>query len=309
MIFIEILVVLMLAFLVYKIILLPSFSNKKIKININSEGFNEIYNNFVSKDFTDIKKCRKNILTYLLLTIAFFIITFSVFYISVMENVSMIFALLALLFFLSFIVLFLKYYMHFKKMYPDVISEFLKDINKNLMYKKSPFAKEEILYKEAKFDNLTINSFWGKDTIQLKGVIYFDKNISSYTKINTENLEKNTTYTLGITSQDLKYIETDNASFNKILHVYSNNKINAMEILSSDILDCLVEFYNKYNVNFQIVFNKNNVYIRLFINQLFEPSIVGNIFNKNNFSLCYLIMDFILKLTEKLSNNMANYEE
>lgn len=334
MIFIEILVVLMLAFLVYKIILLPSFSNKKIKININSEGFNEIYNNFVSKDFTDIKKCRKNILTYLLLTIAFFIITFSVFYISVMENVSMIFALLALLLFLSFIVLFLKYYMHFKKMYPDVISEFLKDINKNLMYKKSPFAKEEILYKEAKFDNLTINSFWGKDTIQLKGypnnlfdisnvkvktnknefngifsVIYFDKNISSYTKINTENLEKNTTYTLGITSQDLKYIETDNASFNKILHVYSNNKINAMEILSSDILDCLVEFYNKYNVNFQIVFNKNNVYIRLFINQLFEPSIVGNIFNKNNFSLCYLIMDFILKLTEKLSNNMANYEE
>ena len=334
MIIIEILVILLLAFLVYKIILLPSFSNKKIKININPEGFNEIYNNFISKDFTKIKKCRKKLLTYLILIILFFIITFLIFYISVMENVSIIYAFLVLLVLLDFIALFLKYYMKFKKIYPDVISEFLRDINENLIYKSSPFLKEEMLYREAKFDNLKIESFWGKDTIQQKGypnnlfdmsnvkvkttnnefngiftAIYLDKKLSSYTKINTENLERNTTYTLGVTSQDLKYIETDNASFNKILHVYSNNKINAMEILSSDILDYLVEFYNKYNVNFQIVFNENKVYIRFFINQLFEPSIIGNIFNKNNFALCYIIMDFLLKLTEKISTNMINYEE
>lgn len=327
MIIFEILVILMLAFLVYKIILLPSFSNKKI--NLNFEGFNEIYNNFVSKDFSEIKECRKKILTFLLLSVLFFVITFFIFYISVMENISITYTFIVLLFLLCFIALFFKYYMKFKKMYPNVIYEFLKNINEDIKYKNLPFPKEEILYKEAKFDNLKIVSFWGKDTIQLNlfdisnikvkttnnefngifTVIYLDKNIPSYTKINTENLERNTTYTLGITSQDLKYIETDNASFNKILHVYSNNKINAMEILSSDILDYLVEFYNNYNVNFQIVFNGNKVYIRFFINQLFEPSIIGNIFNKSNFALCYIIMDFTLKLAEKLSNNMTNYEE
>lgn len=334
MIIIEILVILLLAFLVYRIILLPSFSNKKININLNSEGFNEIYNNFISKDFTDIKKCRKQVFSYMLLSIIFFIITFLIFYISVMKNVSIIYTFISILFLLASIVLFFKYYMKFKKMYPDVISRFLKDIDEDLIYKSSPFLKEEMLYKEAKFDNLKIESFWGKNTIQQKGypnnlfnmsnvkvkttnaefngiftVIYLDKKLSSYTKINTENLERNTTYTLGITSQDLKYIETDNASFNKILHVYSNNKINAMEILSSDILDYLVEFYTKYNVNFQIVFNGNDVYIRFFINELFEPTIIGNIFNKNNFALCYIIMKFTLKLIKKISNNMTDYEE
>ena len=334
MIIFEILVIFMLVFLVFKIILLPSFSNKKIKINLNSESFNEIYNNFISKDFTDIKKCRNKILSYMLLSIIFLVITFLIFYISVMENVSIAYTFIALLFLLDFIALFFKYYMKFKKIYPNVISEFLRDINEDLVYRITPFLKEEMLYKETKFDNQEIDSFFGKDTIEQKGypdklfdlsnikvktgnnefngifaVIYLDKNISSYTKINTENLEKNTNYTIGITSQDLKYIETDNANFNKILHVYSNNKINAMEILSSDILDYLVEFYNKYNVNFQIVFNGNKVYIRFFINQLFEPTIIGNILNKSNFILCYIIMDFSLKLNEKILNNMKYYEE
>lgn len=102
-----------------------------------------------------------------------------------------------------------------------------------------------------------------------------DKTIPSYTKINTENLEYNTTYALGTTNSLLKYIEMDNADFNKVLHVYSNDRINATEILTSDMLDYLAEFYNKYHVNFQLVFTGNYVYSRFYINQLFTPSFIG----------------------------------
>lgn len=101
----------------------------------------------------------------------------------------------------------------------------------------------------------------------------------------------------------------DNANFNKVLHVYSNDRINATEILTSDMLDYLSEFYNKYHVNFQIVFTGNYVYSRFYIDQLFTPSFIGNLFNKNNFALCYIIITFILDIIDKLSNNMSNFEE
>ena len=54
MIFLEILVVVMVGFLVYKFILMPNFSTKKVDITQAPREFEELYNNFNELDFLDI---------------------------------------------------------------------------------------------------------------------------------------------------------------------------------------------------------------------------------------------------------------
>lgn len=51
MIFLEILVVVMVGFLVYKFILMPNFSTKKVDITQAPREFEELYNKFNELDF------------------------------------------------------------------------------------------------------------------------------------------------------------------------------------------------------------------------------------------------------------------
>ena len=333
--FFEILVVIMVGFLVYKFILMPNFSTKKVDIKQIPKEFEELYNKFNELDFLEINISKKRLWFFSIVGILCFMAFLFVFVFTYLNSFTMAFAIIPLIALVVTIVLFLLEFKKFKLKYSDVIRRFIQLISPNLNYSNTSYIDEENYYQTACFDNLQLNSLITKDTISgttkdnykfyasnisvtytdenifngIFSTVVLDKTIPSYTKINTENIEYNTTYALGATNSLLKYIEMDNADFNKILHVYSNDRLNTTEILTSDILDYLTEFYNKYHVNFQLVFTGNHVYSRFFINQLFTPSFMGNLFNKNNFALCYIIITFILDIIEKLSNNMSNFEE
>ena len=335
MIFLEILVAIIVGFLVYKFILIPNFSNKKIELSQIPNSFEDVFSKFNSLDFSEIFAIKKKLLFYSIFGIFCFILLIFTFIFTYLNSFNMAFSIVPAVVLLIIIVMFLFEFKKFKLKYYNVIERFIQLIDINLNYNNTSYENEESFYQSACFDNLELSSLLTKDTISgytkenhkfyasnivatstaenvfsgIFSTVILDKTIPSYTKINTENLEYNTPYALGTTNSLLKYIEMDNADFNKFLHVYSNNRLNTHEILTSDILDYLTEFYKKYKVNFQIVFTGNYVYFRLFINQLFTPSFMGNLFNKNNFALCYIIVTFILEIIEKISNNMSNYEE
>lgn len=335
MIFLEILVVVMVGFLVYKFILMPNFSTKKVDITQAPREFEELYNKFNELDFLDITISKKRLMLFSIIGLICFMAFLFTFIFTYLNSFNMAFAIIPLIALAITVILFLLEFKKFKVKYSDVIKRFIQLIDPNLTYNNTSYVDEENYYQTACFDNLQLSSLTTKDTISgvtkdnykfyasnisatstdenvfngIFSTVILDKTIPSYTKINTENLEYNTTYALGTTNSLLKYIEMDNADFNKVLHVYSNDRINATEILTSDMLDYLAEFYNKYHVNFQLVFTGNYVYSRFYIDQLFTPSFIGNLFNKNNFALCYIIITFILDIIDKLSNNMSNFEE
>ena len=335
MIILEILIVLVVGFMVYQFILMPKFSTKKVDISEIPQEFEDVYNKFKELDFSEINAKKKKLMFYCIAILISFMAFLLVFIFTYLNSLEISLSLIPLVFLAVFTVLFLLEFKKFKLLYTNVVRRFIQLINPNLNYNNTSFTDEEKYYQSASFDDLQLNTFTAKDTISgqskdnyrfyasnvsvttatenvfngIFSTVILDKTIPSYTKINTENLEYIATYALGATNSYLKYIEMDNADFNKVLHVYSNDRLNATEILTSDILDYLCEFYNKYHVNFQIVFTGNYVYSRFFITQLFVPSFIGNLFNKSNFALCYVIITFILEIIEKLSNNMSNYEE
>lgn len=335
MIFLEILVAIFVGFLVYKFILMPNFSNRKIELSQIPNSFHDVFAKFNNLDFSEILSIKKKLLFYTISGILCFVLLLFTFIFTYLNSFNMAFAIIPAVSLLIIIVIFLLEFKKFKLKYSNVIERFIQLINVNLNYNNTSYENEENYYQSACFDNLELTSLVTKDTISgyttenhkfyasnivatsttenvfngIFSTVILDKTIPSYTKINTENLEYNTSYALGATNSLLKYIEMDNSDFNKVLHVYSNNRLNTHEILTSDILDYLTEFYKKYKVNFQIVFTGNYIYFRFFINQLFTTSFMGNLFNENNFALCYIIITFILDIIEKISNNMANYEE
>ncbi len=335
MIFLEIIVVLIVGFLVYKFILMPSFSTKKFDFNNIPKEFEELFIKFNEFDFSKINSSKKSLITYSIVAIICLIAFLFTFIFTYLNSYAMSFSLIPLIILIIAVVMFLFEYKKFKLLYNDVISKFIKLIDTNLNYNNTSFNREKEFYEKAEFDNQKLNTFLAKDTINgiskdnykfyisnisttttsdngfngLFSTVILDKTIQSYTKINTENIEYSTSYTLGKTNSHLEYIEMDNSNFNKVLHVYSSNRLKSTEILTSDILDYLYNFYDKYHVNFQIVFTGKYVYSRFFITQLFTPSFIGNLFNKNNFALCYVIINFMLDIISKLSNNMSNFEE
>ena len=54
----------------------------------------------------------------------------------------------------------------------------------------------------------------------------------------------------------------DSKEFEKYFDIYSENKIVAMQILTSDIMESLIEFYNKYQLEYEIVFRNNTIYLK-----------------------------------------------
>ena len=81
MIFLEILVVVMVGFLVYKFILMPNFSTKKVDITQAPREFEELYNKFNELDFLDITISKKRLMLFsiigLICFMAFLFIVFT----------------------------------------------------------------------------------------------------------------------------------------------------------------------------------------------------------------------------------------
>lgn len=95
--------------------------------------------------------------------------------------------------------------------------------------------------------------------------------------------------------------QLDSTEFEEIFDIYASDKIVAMQLLTTDIMEMMVEFYNKMNMYFEITIKENFLYIRFYSGNNFE------IVPLNEFSLDkkaiyenYRILYFVFELTNKL---------
>ena len=125
-----------------------------------------------------------------------------------------------------------------------------------------------------------------------------NKNINGYVKISRNNLIKDNDFRINMDSEE----------FEKNFDVFSKDKILAMQILTADVMESLIKFKNKYDIDFEIVLMNNNIYLRFFVSNMFEPKIFGSSMDKELIYIYYIILDFIVEITEKINNLVIETE-
>lgn len=101
------------------------------------------------------------------------------------------------------------------------------------------------------------------------------------------------------TIKNLK-IELDSPEFEKYFDVYCTDKIAAMKLLSSDVMQLLIDFQKEMNIDCELTIKSNFIYIRFMSGKLFEPAISQCTLDKDTFYKCYRILDFLFRLSNKL---------
>ena len=226
-----------------------------------------------------------------------------------------------------------KYKQNYEKIYKNnVLKEFIKIINEKIIYKPEDILNAYSLqkeYVEATFDNKDFNRFSADDYLEgyldettfikmvdidvkkvtgsgknrnveeifvgLFATTICDKNIKSYVRITRDKKD----FWGG---QDR--IQMDSQEFEEIFNVYAEDRILATRLLTADIMQILIEFYNKYKLIFEIVIKKDKIYLRFNTGPVFEPKIFGSSMDKELLYVYYCILEFILQLTKQVNKTV-----
>ena len=241
-------------------------------------------------------------------------------------------------FFVGFIFTFINY--KYKKTYTstyknEIISNFIKLLNDKLIYKPDFSASQQIQrdYIEANFENRNFNRFYQDDYIEgnldtdisvkmvdvhlqnvtgsgknrhteeifqgIFGLTKCSKDINTYIKISKNKIKL---------FDNNSRVEMDSQEFEKYFDIYSEDKILAMRILTADTMEYLINFYEKYKLEFEIVFRNDKIYLRFFTGPMFEPKVFGNSMDKELLFIYYSILDFVLQVTKKVNKTLQEIE-
>ena len=303
---------------------------KKIISTIKpTEEFKEIYTQLYINNISKLEKLRKKaifeeIFKYTILSIS--VIGFFIGRIpenDLIYNISILLFLVAILF-----TIFSRATKKYKENYKtEIIGNFVKLVNNNLEYMLKDGEEQVLLlkeFKESRLETKPFNEYKAEDYIEgnLSNNVMLkmaDINVKNIIRIGKERREDYiftgifavTTATNGIDgyikiakNKILKFesnTHMDSVEFEKEFDVFTDNEILAMQILTPDIMESLLEFKNKYDIDFEIAINKNKVYLRFFVKNMFEPKIFGNSMDKELLLIYYVILDFIIKVTEKIN--------
>lgn len=96
-------------------------------------------------------------------------------------------------------------------------------------------------------------------------------------------------------------LEMDSSEFEKYFDVFTSDKIKGMQLLTSDIMEDIIEFKNATNQHFDIFVNNNIVYLRFHCGTLFEPIMrKKRILDEKSLNMYYNILKFTYELSNKI---------
>lgn len=227
-----------------------------------------------------------------------------------------------------------KYKREHRMMYKNkIIPKFVKLINNQLEFKSfdNELFKMRENYRVAGFDKEMFTSFKSNDYVEgfaddeifikmcdVNVQFYEDKDkriskrfqgIFAHTKcgkdIGTEiKISKNKIKIL----EQARRVEMDSVEFEKYFDVYSQNKIEAMQLLTIDVMETLINFYKKYNLDFEIIFRNNTIYMRFFTGPMFEPQIFKNSMDKKTLAIYFCILKFIVDVSKNVNKALQEVE-
>ena len=103
-------------------------------------------------------------------------------------------------------------------------------------------------------------------------------------------------------------VGVDSAEFEDIFTVYSSNSIIAMQLLTADMIQLLIDFKKQNNILPELTLKKNALYIRFHTGNMFEAPLLKNSLDYDIIKKYYDTLDFIVKLTEKFTENINKTE-
>jgi len=330
--FIAVLVVFLLAKIIADSITKPNkwvFRNNIKKENVLQE-FEDIYQQLYRDNISGLESMRKQARWRTVIQYAIPLLIFIVGF----KNQSVF--MVALIIFIALIFINSKYISKYKETYKsEIIAKFIKLINNKLVYKSN---SQELLsmeddYKKASFDNKVFNRFYPDDYIEgLLNNEFFVKMSDLHIQHHVKSGKHSHTYEvfqgifvqtgcnkdigtyIKISKNQLKMfgqqyrVEMDSQEFEKYFDIYSENKMITMQLLTSDVMAILIDFYNKYNVDYEIVIRNNKIYMRFFTGAMFEPKIFGNSMDKELLLRYYCILKFIVDVTKEVNKALKEVE-
>ena len=314
-----------------------------ISLNNTSPEFENLYKTLYSNHIKLLEKWRKQIkLTTILRNITFILFLLGLFCIDniiIISPVTTFTIIIVGIISLPISIFLFVHNLYLKSEYVDhykynIINSFLTLLNNKLTYSPSSPMLEQMIqdYRMAIFDKQDFNTSSADDYIEgyldnstfvkmcdihvqnitgdsdskhvkdlFQGMFAFTNStvdVKSYIKISKSKL---------ITSAD-NFIEMDNNEFEKHFDVYSPNKILAMQILTPDVMECLIDFHNQYKLDFEITIKDDLIYLRFFTGSMFEPKIYGNSMDKQLLFTYFCIVKFILEVTQKINITLQSLE-
>jgi len=134
----------------------------------------------------------------------------------------------------------------------------------------------------------------------LAGYIKLPKDIGCYLKV-----VKNQFNLFGFSNDKL---EMDMTEFEKMFDVETDDKIKAMQILTVDIMNELIELVNASKVRFEFYINHDMMHIRFHTGEVFEPVIFGKSMQLERLKKYFDIVTSIKNITEHICNITINTE-
>lgn len=104
-------------------------------------------------------------------------------------------------------------------------------------------------------------------------------------------------------------IELDSMEFEKIFDVYGNNKIVALQLLTADIMQELLQFYNDTKIKYEITIKDNSIYLRFPCKNIFEPNITYKLeLDRNTIYEHYIILEFTFNIINQIIKTINETE-
>lgn len=106
-------------------------------------------------------------------------------------------------------------------------------------------------------------------------------------------------------------IRLDSKEFEDIFDVYASNQMKAMQLLTADVMQILVDFYKETDLLFEITIKDNRIYMEFACGKLFEtPDLEEFSLEKEPLYQYYRILDFALEMANMLAKlvNDTQYE-
>lgn len=128
----------------------------------------------------------------------------------------------------------------------------------------------------------------------LFSIAELNKNIHSTIKIRSDK------GILGKALSNKTLMQMDSQEFEKKFDVYATDKILAMRILTSDILDYMLTFKNQNKIKFEMTLKDSKLYIRIHCQDLFEIKPYKDSMDFDTLHRYYNFVDFICELNRKI---------
>lgn len=299
------------------------------------KSFNEIYEEIYKENFEELEALRKDkTKKAAIITGVAFLGIFLIMILFINSQISMLFLPWIIIVNVIMILIFTstnnrKYKRNFKQ---KAIEPLIKNIDKNLKYNPN-VGFPPMTYRQGEFEEYDnyytedgiVGLLDGKYKVQMAEVHteseHTDSEGNTYTTtifhgiFGNVQCAKDIKTTLKIHSdkgilgklfKGKTKIEMDSDEFEKYFDVYGDNKIIAMQILTSDVMEMMISFRNESKIKYEMTIKNNQIYIRFHTEPVFEPKAFRKSLDYNMLKEYYDIIDFVFKVSRAINNKIEN---